>query len=219
MTQNFEVHAEIRTKHGKGHNRRMRRLSDMIPAVIYGADKGPVSISLNHNTIKKSLENEAFYSHILTVNVDGKAEKAILRAIQRHPYKPKIMHMDFQRISATEKLTMSVPLHFINEAQAPGVKTDGGVISHLEASVEISCLPANLPEFIEVDLANLKVGESIHLSELKLPKGVELVELAHGHNNDLPIVSIHLPRTAAEDEETATPVTEVINEKPATDEA
>jgi large subunit ribosomal protein L25 len=212
MSQHFEVQAEERNTLGKGHSRRIRRLSNKIPAIIYGAGADPVAVALDHNKIQKALENEAFYSHILTIDISGKQEKAILRAIQRHPYKPRIMHMDFLRISAKEKLTMNVPLHFIGEEDAPGVKLHGGTISHLLNNVEVSCLPADLPEYIEVDISDLNVDQAVHLSNLKLPQGVELVELGHGRDNDLSVVSIHLPRVA-EDSEKATPVTEVITEK------
>ena len=218
MSNDFNVVAELRSDLGKAHSRRMRRLDDKVPAVVYGGDKEPMAISVNHNVVRKSLENEAFYSHILTLNIGGKTEKAVLRAVQRHPYKPKIMHLDFMRISGKEKITMNVPLHFINEDQAPGVKTNGGIVSHLLTNVEVICLPDNLPEFITVDMSNLEVDQAIHLSQLKLPKGVELFELSHGHNNDKAVVSIHLPRTELEDTETPTPVTEVINEKPAEEE-
>lgn len=222
MAQNFEVNAQIRTGLGKSHSRRMRRLNNRIPAVIYGGGQEAIPLSIDHNQITKSLENEAFYSHILTIRTDDNVEKAILRAIHRHPYKPKILHMDFQRISAKEKLTMNVPLHFTGEDVSPGVKS-GGMVSHLQTSVEISCLPADLPEFIEVDISQLDIEHSIHLSTLKLPKGVEFVALSPGHENDLAVVSIHVPRVIQEEEvvaaeEEVTPTTEVIGEKPATGE-
>lgn len=212
MSQNFEVQAEERKTLGKSHSRRIRRLSNKIPAIIYGAGAEPVAVTLDHNKIKKALENEAFYSHILTIDISGKPEKAILRAIQRHPYKPRIMHMDFLRISAKEKLTMNIPLHFMGEEEAPGVRLHGGTISRLLNNVEVSCLPADLPEYIEVDISELGIEQPLHLSNLKLPQGVELVELSHGRDNDLSVVNIHLPRVI-EEAESATPVTEVINEK------
>jgi large subunit ribosomal protein L25 len=212
MAQNFEVHAQIREGLGTSHSRRMRRVDNRIPAVIYGGGLESTPLSIDHNQITKSLENEAFYSHVLTIHTGNKTEKAILRAIHRHPYKPKILHMDFQRISAKEKLTMHVPLHFTGEDVAPGVK-GGGMVSHLQTSVEVSCLPADLPEYIEVDVSGLNIEHSIHLSALKLPKGVEFVALSQGHDNDLAVVSIHLPRAAKEEVEEVTPETEVINEK------
>lgn len=203
MSEVYELKAEPRHHLGKGHNRRMR-LDNKIPAVIYGAGQDPQHITLEHHKVVKALENEAFYSHILTLTLDGNNQKAVLKAMQRHPFKPKVMHMDFLRISDKEKLFMNVPLHFTNEEKAPGVKLRSGIISHLENSVEVSCFPADLPEFIEVDIGNLDLDQTIHLSDLKLPKGVELVELSHGR--DKPVASIHLPRAAVE-VETAAPVT------------
>jgi large subunit ribosomal protein L25 len=195
--ENFEINAKVRTDIGKGASRRMRH-AGIIPAIIYGAGKDPVSLSLSHNEINNNLSNESFYSHILTVNIDGKSEKAVLKDLQRHPYKPSILHLDLQRVSDTEKLSLRVPLHFINEDNCVGVKQDGGKISHQMTEVEISCLPKDLPEFIEVDLANVKAGEIVHLSSLTLPENVELVSLAHG---DLPVASVNLPRGTQEEEE------------------
>lgn len=197
MNELFELEAQPRELHGTSANRRMRRIEGMIPAVIYGAKKEATSISLSHNFVKRALENEAFFSHILTIDVAGKKEKVVVKDIQRHPYKPVILHMDFLRINAKEKLQMNVPLHFINEDQAPGAK-EGGVITHHLTEVEISCLPSNLPEFIEVDLANLEMGAAIHLTELKLPKGLELIALQAEEVQNHSVVSIHKPKVAAE---------------------
>jgi large subunit ribosomal protein L25 len=202
MTDLFELNAEKRTDIGKGASRRLRRLEDKIPGILYGGEKEPTAITLQHKQVLKALENEAFYSHILTINVDGKAEKAVLKDVQRHAFKPKVAHMDFQRVSAKTKLHMHVPLHFINEEIAPGVKTAGGIVNHLLTDVEVVCLPNVLPEFIEVDLAGLQVNQAIHLSDLKLPKGVELVALSHEH--DLAVVNIQLPRSAVAEEAAAT---------------
>ncbi len=204
MSAEYELHAEVRETLGTAHNRRMRRIDDKIPAVIYGTGVSPEHVSLNHNKVLKALENEAFYSHILTLVVNGKKQKAVLKAMQRHPFKPKVTHMDFLRISEKEKISMNIPLHFIGEDIAPGVKINNGIVSHLMSSVTISCLPGNLPEFLDVDISNLDLDQTIHLSDLKLPKGVELVELSHGHNK--PVASIHLPRAAVEAEPTAAPV-------------
>jgi large subunit ribosomal protein L25 len=192
MSDVFELTAEKRADIGKGASRRLRRLDDKVPAIIYGGDKAPEAIVLEHRKVLKALENEAFYSHVLTINVDGKAEKAVLKDVQRHAYKPKVLHMDFQRVSAKTKLHMHVPLHFINEEIAPGVKLSGGIVNHLLTEVEVVCLPTNLPEYIEVNLANLDLNQTVHLSELKLPKGVELVALTHDH--DLSVANIQLPR-------------------------
>ncbi len=194
MSNNFVLEAEPRTDLGKGASRRLRR-TGMVPAVIYGAGKDPVSISLKHNELRHSLENEAFYSHILTVKLGKDEESAILKDLQRHPSKPVIMHMDLQRVSANEKLRIHAPLHFMNEEDAPGVK-EGGLVSHSQTEIEIACLPKDLPEYIEVDLGALELDASIHLSEIALPAGVEAVELTHGEGHDPAIVSIHMARGA-----------------------
>ncbi|HFD87746.1 MAG TPA: 50S ribosomal protein L25/general stress protein Ctc [Gammaproteobacteria bacterium] len=199
MSINFVLEAEPRTDLGKGASRRLRR-TGMVPAVIYGSGKDPVSLSISHNTLQHSLENEAFYSHILTIKLGGKEEQAILKDLQRHPSKPVIMHMDLQRVSANEKLRIHAPLHFLNEENAPGVK-EGGLVSHSQTEIEISCLPKDLPEFIEVDLGALELDASIHLSEIALPAGVEAVELTHGEGHDPSIVSIHMARGAKESDE------------------
>jgi large subunit ribosomal protein L25 len=160
-------------------------------------------LSLAHDEMLHHLEHEAFYSHILTVKVGNDAQRAVLKDVQRHPAKPKILHVDFQRISETEKIHMHVPLHFIGENVAPGVKVGGGIVSHLMNSIDIVCLPKDLPEYVEVDLSNLNLNEAIHLSDLKLPSGVEIPSLAHGQDHDLPVVSIHAPRGGADLEEEA----------------
>ena len=200
MSVTFELDAEVRTDMGKGASRRLRH-ANKIPAVMYGGGADPVSLTMEHNKIAHALENEAFYSHILTINIDGKPAKAILRDLQRHPAKMRILHADFQRVNMKEKLHMNVPLHFLNEDLAPGVKEEGGIIQHNVVEVEVSCLPGNLPEYIEVDVAELTLGHSLHLSDIKMADGVELVQLAHGESHDLPVVSIHKPRAAVEEVE------------------
>lgn len=199
MAISFELEAQVRQDKGKGASRRLRR-AEQVPAILYGASKEATSLVLDHNKVSAALQNEAFYTHILTLKIDNKPEKVILKDLQRHPYKPHILHLDFLRINANEKLKMHVPLHFIDADKAPGVKA-GGLVSHLISDIEISCLPANLPEFIEVDLSGMALNQLLHLSELKLPKGVETVALSHGH--DLPVASIHLPHV----EETLTATT------------
>jgi len=214
MSLNFELEASIRQDLGKGASRRLRH-DNKVPAIIYGGNAPPMALVMEHNKVMHSLENEAFYSHILTIKIDGKAEKAVLKDLQRHPYKPAILHLDLQRVNADEKLRMNVPLHFIGEDVAPGVKQAGGVISHLINDVEIACLPRDLPEFIEVDVSGLELNETLHLSDLKLTSGVDLVELQHGPEHDQPVVSIHLPRGAKEsdaDEVEATDEGEVESE-------
>ena len=193
MSVDFILNAELRKDEGKGASRRLRR-AGKVPAVIYGANKDAVSISLDHNDLVKHLEHEAFYSHLLTVKLEGKEEQAILKDLQRHPAKPLIMHMDLQRVSADHKIRMHVPLHFLGEDLAPGVKVGGGLVAHSLTEVEISCLPKDLPEYLEVDLSQMELNQALHLSDIKLPAGVEIAELAHGH--DLPVVTIHLPRAA-----------------------
>lgn len=205
MQESFEINAELRTDKGKGASRRLRR-ADKVPAIIYGGKKDPQSLSLKHNELMLHLDHEAFYSHILGVKIDGKTEKAVLRDVQRHPSKPRVLHVDFLRVSETEKLRMNVPLHFMNADISVGVKQEGGVVSHLSSEVEVNCLAKDLPEYIEVDLANLELGHSIHLSELKLPSGVELVELSYGEAHDQAIVNIHKAKKVVEEEPVAAEV-------------
>jgi len=195
----FNLTAEVRSDLGKGASRRLRRESK-VPAVIYGAEKDPVSLTLDHNSLVHHLENEAFYSHILTIDVAGSKEKAVLKDLQRHPAKPIILHADFMRVSEKEKLKMSVPLHFINEEAAPGVKK-GGIVTHNITEVEIQCLPKDLPEYLEVDLAGLDIEQILHLTDIQLPAGVELVELLHGEEHNQAIAAIHKTRASKEAEE------------------
>ena len=200
-SNDFTLTAEARADVGKGASRRLRRQGDRIPAIIYGDDKDPQNISLLHKELVKQLENEAFYSHIIKLNVDGKNQDVILKDLQRHPAKSKILHADFMRVSKTKKLHTRVPLHFLNEDTCIGVKTQGGQISHNMTELEISCLPQDLPEYIEVDLLNVEAGQIVHISDLKLPKGVESVSLAHGTDHDLPVVTVNKPRAGGETEE------------------
>jgi large subunit ribosomal protein L25 len=202
MNVDFNVTAETRKDVGKGASRRLRH-AGKVPGVIYGAGKDAVSLTMHHDDILHHLEHEAFYSHILKVSIDGKAEKAVLKDVQRHPSKPKIMHVDFLRVSDKDKIHMHVPLHFINEETAPGVKIGGGLISHLMSSVDIVCLAKDLPEYLEVDLGNMNTGESLHLSDIKLPEGVEIPALAQGADHDLPVASIHAKKGGGEGEEEA----------------
>jgi large subunit ribosomal protein L25 len=191
----FDINAQARSDVGKGASRRLRR-EGKVPAVLYGAGKDAVSLTLDHDEMFHHLEHEAFYSHILAVKVDGKTEKAVLKDVQRHPSKPKIQHVDFQRVSETDKIHMHVPLHFIGEEVAPGVKA-GGLISHLMTGIDVNCLAKDLPEYIEVDVSALETGDAIHLSHIKLPQGVEIPVLAQGSDYDLPVVSIHAPKGGA----------------------
>ncbi len=195
--------------HGKGASRRLRRLENKVPAVLYGGDKKPASIHFLHNKVIKALENESIYSSVFDINVDGKVEHVILKALQRHPYKPVVLHMDLQRVSKKDVLTKLVPIHFTNETKAAGVKA-GGMINHSMTQVEIRCQAQNLPEFIEVDMTDVKLNDVVHLSHLKLPKGVTLtVDVADG-SHDLPVVSIHAPKgNAADDNESEVAASEV----------
>ena len=196
---NFALNAEVRSDLGKGASRRLRRNESLVPAVIYGGEKPAQSISLLAKDLAKLLENEAAFSHVLTLNVAGVNESVVIKALQRHPAKGFVLHADFVRVVAGQKLSAHVPLHFINEATSVGVKQQGGEVSHTISEVEVSCQPQDLPEFIEVDLAKVEVGQIVHLSDIKLPKGVELVALAHG--NDLAVANIHASRVKDESAE------------------
>jgi len=199
--QQFELKAEPHEDAGKGASRRLRK-SGRLPGIVYGATKKAKMVSLVHDDVLHQLEHEAFYSHILSLSVGGKTEKVVLKDLQRHPYKPGLMHIDFQRIKEDEKLTMRVPLHFTNESKSVGVKA-GGVVSHIMTELEVSCLPKDLPEFIELDLLAVNVGETVHLGDLKLPDGVAIHALQHGGDPTRPVASIHIPRVAEAEPEAA----------------
>ena len=201
MSASFTVEAELRTDLGKGASRRLRH-EEKFPAVVYGAGKEPQSLTMDHKKFLHSLENEAFYSSILTLNVGGNDEQVVLKDLQRHPAKVAVMHADFLRVSATEKLHMHVPLHFINADVCPGAK-EGGLVTHNMTDVEIACLPKDLPEFMEVDLSSLELDKSLHMSDITVPAGVEIVELSHGEGHDQPIAACHMTRGGKDDEEEA----------------
>jgi len=196
----FELNAKSREDKGKGASRRLRRIADEVPAVIYGGKKDAQSISLLHKDLSHALENEAFYSHVISLSVDGKAQHVILKDVQRHPAKAIIMHADFLRVDKKQKLTVKAPLHFVNEDACHGVKMEGGVISRSMTELEISCLPSDLPEYIEVDMTDVKLDQIVHISDIKLPKGVESVALSHGDDHDLPVAAIHKPKGSSEPE-------------------
>jgi len=211
----FTLMAQPRHELGKGASRRLRR-QGAVPAIIYGAGKEPQPVTLNQNELLRNLQHEAFYSHLLTINLNGQLEKAVLKDLQRHPYRPTLVHVDLLRTSETEKLAIHIPLHFLNEEKCVGVKQGGGVVSRHLIEVEIRCLPKDLPEFIEIDLSQVQLNQIIHLSDLILPPDVEIVALSHGHGPEynLPVASVHLPRAAQVEETieaaataTATPVT------------
>ena len=199
MSDAFEIHAPARTELGKGASRRLRRQADLVPAIVYGEDKAPVSISIPHKDLIKAIANEAFFSHIIKLVIDKKAEQVVIKALQRHPAKARVLHADFQRVSADHAITVAVPLHFINEDKCKGVKLGGGSIIKVITELQVSCLPKDLPEFIEVDMIDVGVGEAIHISGIKLPKGVTSVDLIHGHDADNAVVSVLAPRGGAAD--------------------
>jgi large subunit ribosomal protein L25 len=210
MSTDFTLHAKGREDTGKGASRRLRRLAGEIPAIVYGGKKAATQISLSQKDVTKALENEAFYSHIISLDVDGKSEDVIIKDLQRHPAKAFVMHMDFFRVSKTTKLQTRAPLHFINEEACVGVKLGGGLIAHSMTDLEISCLPKDLPEYIEVDMADIEIGQTVHLSDIKLPKGVESVALSHGDDHDLPVAAVNKPKAVEEisDEAPEAPETE-----------
>jgi large subunit ribosomal protein L25 len=171
----FEINAQARTLQGSGASRRLRR-AGKVPAIIYGGEAAPQAIEIDHNELLINLKKEAFHASILNIVLDGKKQQVLLRDTQRHAFKPLILHVDFQRVDATHELHIKVPLHFVNEETAPGVKLSGGLVNHVITELDVHCLPKDLPAFIEVDLAALNVGDTIHLSQIKLPKGVKLVQ-------------------------------------------
>ncbi|MCK0538636.1 50S ribosomal protein L25/general stress protein Ctc [Alcanivorax quisquiliarum] len=201
MSNDFVLHAEGRNDIGKGASRRLRRLEARIPGIVYGGNAEPQMITLELREMVKALESESFYSQILTLEIDGKAEKAVLRDLQRHPSKGTPLHADFMRVDSAHKITMSIPLHILNEEKCVGVKQQGGLLYQNASEVEVSCLPQDLPQFLEVDVAALELDQVIHLSDLKLPENVELVALIQGEGHDLPVVSVQAPRGGAGDED------------------
>jgi len=190
--------ASSRTDLGKGASRRLRH-TDQTPGVVYGAGKEPASLTFEHKELMKVENVEAFYSSVLNLEIDGKSEQVLLKDIQRHPFKNRIQHLDLLRVDAKQKLQTTVPLHFLNEETSVGVK-NGGIIGHLTNEIEVSCLPANLPAFIEVDMEKVEIGETIHLSNIKLPKGVESVDLSKGEEHDLPVVAISAKKAESTDD-------------------
>jgi large subunit ribosomal protein L25 len=198
MKTSFELVAEFRETQGKGASRRLRH-DGKVPAILYGGHASARTLMLNHQKLLIMLDNERFYSTILNLKVGDQSQAAILKDVQRHPFKNAIVHVDFQRVEENEKIRISIPLHFSGAAVSPGVKSQGGIVSHMRTEAEVSCLPKDLPEFIEVDISGLSLNESIHLSQLKVPQGVVLVELA---KEDAAVVAIHSPR-AEEPEPTA----------------
>ena len=208
MSTNFTINAKSREDTGKGASRRLRRLTGEVPAIIYGGKKDAEKISILHKDITKALENDAFYSSIISLSIDGKAEDTIIKDIQRHPAKQIILHMDFLRVSKTTKLQTRVPLNFINEDTCVGVKLGGGLIAHTMTDIEVSCLPKDLPESIDVDMAEVDVGQIVHLSDLTLPDGVESVSLSQGADYDLTVATVNKQKAVEIDEPSESESTE-----------
>jgi len=195
----IEISARKREAQGTGASRRLRRLG-RVPGIVYGGDKGPVNIELDHKALYLNLRNEKFHASILTLDLGESKEQVLLRALNMHPFKPQVQHIDFQRVSKDKKIHMKVPLHFVNAEKSPGVKEQGGVVNHVLNELDIVCFPADLPEFVEVDLGNLAVGHSLHVREVPLPKGVELTL----HKDENPVVAtVVVPALITEEEEAA----------------
>jgi large subunit ribosomal protein L25 len=200
----MKVVAFARKELGTGASRR-QRIAGMTPGIVYGGTAAPMNISLDHNALYHALKKEAFHSSILDLEVDGKAEKVLLRDFQMHAYKQLVLHVDFQRVDATHKIHVKVPLHFINAEVSPAVKLNGGIISHVTTELDVSCLPGDLPEFVEVDLSNMDVGQSLHLSDIKLPKGVSAVQHGGDENPTIATASIPAGKVEAAGEAAAAP--------------
>lgn len=200
MKTSFELAAEFRDAEGKGASRRLRR-ANKVPAILYGGHREPRALALDHTKLMLMLENERFYSTIINIRVGDVTQAAVLKDVQRHPAKNAVLHVDLQRVLEDEKIRISIPLHFQGAAGSPGVKA-GGLVSHLRNEIEVSCLPKDLPEYINVDLSGLGMNQMLYLADLKVPEGVEILELSHGRNS--PVVSIHHARA----EEVETPAAE-----------
>ena len=205
MRITYQVGADSRHDQGKGASRRLRR-AGKVPAVLYGGEGGPRSITLDHQQLLTLIDKEKFYSSIISVNVDAQPQPAIIRDVQMHPARNAVVHVDLQRVVESEKLRIHLPIHFKGEAVAPGVKTQGGIVSHLMQDVEISCMPADLPEFLELDLSAMNLNETLSLGDIPLPAGVTIPELAH---RNPPVVSVHSPRAAEPEPEAAVAATEI----------
>lgn len=213
MKTAFELAGEPRANVGRTDARRLRR-AGKVPAILYGGGEAPESVILDHNSLSHQMQREAFYTSILTLKYGSKTQQVVVKDVQRHPARPIIMHLDFQRIREDQEITLYVPIHFLNEATAKGVKEQGGVVEHLMSEVEVRCLPRYLPEYLELDVGALELNQIYHLSDIKLPEGVTLVALAHGH--DEPVVAVNPPRQ----EEVDVPSAEVAaGEVPATAQA
>ena len=201
---NFIVEAEVRTGSGTAASRRARR-AGQVPVVVYGGGEDEQYLLVDHNKITHQLDVEAFHSALVQIQVDGDLQRAVLRDVQMHPYKAQVLHLDFQRVSRKDSITMTVPFHFVGEDVAPGVKVDAGIMTHSMTSIDVTCLGSDLPEYIEVDVSNLELGGSVHLGEIKLPEGVQLASTIQESDLALSVASVLAPKkaTVVEDEETA----------------
>lgn len=197
----FTLKAIARDDLGKGASRRLRRANQQVPAVVYGGEKGAQSISVEKTAFYKAIEDESFFSSVIKLMIDGKEEQVVVRDLQRHPYKPLLTHADFMRVDATHEITMNVPLHVVNEEKCVGIKDQGGELHVLANEVAISCLPKDLPDFLEIDISNVELGTTLHLSDLTLPAGVTSVDLSHGEEHDNAILSITKVKVRSDDEE------------------
>jgi large subunit ribosomal protein L25 len=200
----FTLNASVRNDLGKGASRRLRRANLEVPAIVYGGEQAPQPISVEKAAFYKAIEDESFFSSVLNLVIDGKSEQVVVRDLQRHPYKPLVTHADFMRVDATHAITINVPLHVVGEEKSKGIKDQGGELHVVSNEVQISCLPKDLPDFLEVDITDVEMGTTLHLSDLKLPAGVTLVELSHGADHDNAVLSISKPKgrsEAAEGEE------------------
>lgn len=202
MSEQLQLSAELRTDVGKGASRRLRRIADRVPAIVYGAEEAPVPLTLNTNELNKAMQVETFYSQVLDLSIDGKTQPVVVRDVQRHPAAPRILHVDFYRVNMNKSLQVNIPLHFINEEECVGVKLGGGIVNHILNEVQIEALPRDIPEFIEVDMLAVELGGQIHLSDLTMPAGVTLVAFGHDddEDRDLNVASVNAPRAVVEEE-------------------
>ena len=201
MAEQIVIRAEFREHVGKGASRRLRRLADKVPGILYGGGRDPVPLSIPHRELSKAMQEEAFFSQILNLEVGELTQACVMRDLQRHPATERVQHIDFQRIREDRPVHMHVPLHFVNEEHCVGVRLDGGRLAHNLIEVEVSCLPKHLPEFIEVDVRDMHVGHALHLSDLQLPEGVSIVALGLGADHDMPVISVTARRGGSQDDD------------------
>ncbi|KGE77410.1 50S ribosomal protein L25 [Halomonas sp. ND22Bw] len=197
----YTLTANVRNDLGKGASRRLRRANEQVPAIIYGGEQAPQPIAVDKTAFYKALEDEAFFASVINLELDGKPHQVVVRDLQRHPYKPLVTHADFMRVDATHAITMRVPLHVVNAETAPSIKDQDGELHVLANEVEVSCLPKDLPDYLEIDVADVALGTTLHLSDLSLPAGVTSVELSHGEDHDQAILSITAAKVSSEAEE------------------